>query len=275
MKNRLIVAAVAIPILILVIFLGPAWLLGIVVGGGAACCAWEFLRCVEKDAAQRLHIYATVSAFLIPFLSALFQTRLAAFVVLFLLFALLFIELMLSFRKETTMEFETVAVALMAGGIFPILLGSIVSLGLMEHGSVYAFLPFVAAFSSDAGAYFAGLALGKHALTPRISPHKTLEGSAGGFIGAIVVMLLYGLVLKAVGFTVNFAVMAVYGFFGSLASQLGDLSFSAVKRLFEIKDYGNLLPGHGGMMDRLDSMVWAAPVIWLLCLWVPAITKAV
>ena len=191
MKKRLIVAAVAIPILILVIFLGPSWLLGIVVGAGAACCAWEFLRCTEKDAAKRIHIYATVSAFLIPFLSSLLHTGLVCLVVLFLLFAVLFIELMLSFRSETTMEFETVTVALMAGGVFPILLSGIVRLDLLENGSVYAFLPFVAAFSSDGGAYFAGLALGKHALTPRISPHKTVEGSIGGFVGAIAVMLIY------------------------------------------------------------------------------------
>ena len=75
------------------------------------------------------------------------------------------------------------------------------------------------------------------------------------------------------GFTVNFAVMAVYGFLGSLACQLGDLSFSAVKRLCGVKDYGNLIPGHGGMLDRFDSMFWTAALVSLLVNWVPAITK--
>lgn len=273
MAKRLTVAAIAVPILILVVFLGPAWLLGLVVGLAAACCAWEFLRCTEKDAGRRFHIYAAVSAFLIPFLGSFFPWGRIIALMLFLLFAVMFTELMLSFRRETTMEFETVAVVILAGGVFPVLLGSIAQLRWMEYGSVYAFLPFVAAFSSDAGAYFAGIALGKHHLTPRLSPHKTLEGSVGGFLAAIVMMLLYGLVLMAFGYQVKLAVIAVYGFFGSLASQLGDLSFSAVKRLFGVKDYGTLLPGHGGMMDRMDSMFWAAPVIELLCLWAPAITR--
>ena len=84
---------------------------------------------------------------------------------------------------------------------------------------------------------------------------------------------MYGLVLRAFGFEVSFAVLGAYGFLGSLAAQLGDLSFSAVKRLYDVKDYGNLLPGHGGMMDRLDSMVWVVPVLELLAMWVPAIYK--
>ena len=275
MTKRLTVAAIAIPILIVVVFFCPAWTLGLVVGAGSACCTWEFLSCTEKDGGRRLRVYAAVSAFLIPFLSSIMDRGAAVCLVLFLLFAVVMAELMLSFRKETTMEFESVAVLLMAGGVLPVLLSSIVQLRLGDKGAACAFLPFVAAFSSDAGAYFAGLALGKHALTPRLSPNKTLEGSLGGFVGAIGMMLLYGLVLKLVGFEVRFAVLAVYGFLGSLASQLGDLSFSAVKRLFGIKDYGTLLPGHGGMMDRLDSMMWAAPVLELLVLWVPAISKAV
>ena len=273
MKNRLIVAAIAVPLLILVIFLGPAWLVGIVVGLASACCAWEFLHCTEKDAGLRICCYAAVSAFLIPFLSSLFSWGTILLIVSFCLLAAMFVELMLSFRHDTTMEFETLTVVMLAGSIIPITLSTVVRLALFENGSVYCFLPFVAAFCSDAGAYFAGLTLGKHQLTPRISPHKTLEGSIGGFLAAMLMMLIYGLVLRALKYEVNLAVIVVYGFFGSLVSQLGDLSFSAIKRLYGIKDYGTLLPGHGGMMDRLDSMVWTAPVIYMLSIWVPAITK--
>jgi len=194
-------------------------------------------------------------------------------IALFLLFAVMFCELMLSFRGETTMDFETAATVLLAGGILPILLSAIVRLGAREHGSVYALLPFVTAFSCDSGAYFAGTFLGKHKLTPRLSPHKTIEGSIGGFLAAIVLLLVYGLILKAAGFAIQFPVLAVYGFLGALACQLGDLSFSAVKRLCGVKDYGNLIPGHGGMLDRFDSMFWTAALIDLLVRWVPAITK--
>ena len=273
MKTRILVAVIAIPILVLIIFFAPVWVLGAVIGGIAACAAWEFLRCTEMDIKKRMLVYAAVASFCIPLGGAFFPADKVYEAVLFLLFAVMFCELMLSFRKETTMDFETVAVMLLAGGVMPILLAAIVRLDAREHGSVYALLPFVAAFSSDSGAYFAGTFLGKHKLTPRLSPHKTIEGSIGGFLSAIVLMLLYGLVLKAAKFEVNFAVLAVYGFLGSLACQLGDLSFSAVKRLCGVKDYGNLIPGHGGMLDRFDSMFWTAALIEILVTWVPAITK--
>lgn len=271
MKTRIIVAAIGVPVLVLIIFFAPVGVLGGVVGVISACCAWEFLRCTERDVKVRMMAYSAAAAFLIPLGAAFFSAGTVYFTVFFLLFALLFCELMLSFRGGSPMEFETVALGMMAGGIMPMLMSSIVVLGTREHGSIYALLPFVAAFSSDSGAYFMGISLGRHKLTPHLSPNKTIEGSIGGFLASVVLMLAYGLILKAAGFHVQLAVMAVYGFLGSLACQLGDLSFSAVKRLWGIKDYGNLIPGHGGMLDRFDSMHWTAALIALLVNWVPAI----
>ena len=273
MIPRVVSAVVAIPLILAVILLAPVWALGIVAGIACAIAAWEFLGCVQKPWNPRFSAYAAVSGFCIPFLSSFYDAGRVYIIVLFLLFAAMFIELMLSFRREKTLALETVTSVLLAGGIFPMLFGTVVLLGRMECGNVYALLPFVVSFSSDSGAYFAGTFLGKHALTPRLSPHKTLEGSAGGFVLAIVLTVVYGLVLQTGGFTVKLAVMGVYGFLGSLASQAGDLAFSAVKRLFSIKDYGKLIPGHGGMLDRLDSLIWTVPLLYLLALWVPAIAK--
>ena len=273
MLTRIIVSVIAIPILILIIVFAPLWALGIIVGIIAACCAWEFLRCTEKDLPARMHIVAAVCAFFIPFCSVFFHSGRVYEIAVFFLFAYMFGELMLSFRREKTMDFESVAVVLLGAAVMPILIASIVRLGAREHGSVYALLPFVAAFSCDAGAYFAGMAFGRHQMTPHLSPHKTIEGSIGGFLSAIALMLLYGLILRAAKFEVNFAVMAAYGLLGAVACELGDLSFSAVKRLCGIKDYGKLIPGHGGMLDRFDSMFWTAALLELLVSWVPAITK--
>ena len=136
MLTRVIVAVIAIPILILIIFLAPLWALGLVVGVISACGTWEFLRCAEKDAPVRMRAVASVCAFCIPFCSVFFSTGRVYEVALLALFAYLFIELMLSFRQERTMDFETVAVMLLGGGVLPVFIASIVRLGLREHGSV-------------------------------------------------------------------------------------------------------------------------------------------
>ena len=275
MLMRVIVAVIGIPLILLVVFLAPVWVLGILMGAISAVAAWEFLRCTEKGIVKpRFTAYAAVAAFCIPFLAVFYNSSRVYELAAFLLLAVMSVELMLSFLKETPMRFETVAAALLAGAVFPVLLSGVIRLATREaEGRVYALLPFVAAFASDSGAYLVGLFLGKHQLTPRLSPHKTLEGRAGGFVLAIALMLVYGLILRASGYTVNFAVMGVYGFLGSLAAQLGDLSFSAVKRLYDIKDYGKLLPGHGGALDRFDSMIWVAALLDLIVRWVPAIYK--
>lgn len=273
MLKRILVAAIGIPLLLVVILFAPLWLLGAVVGIICACCAWEFIHCMAPETHPRMLCYAAVASFCIPFCSVFYSAGKVYETVLFFLFALMLGELMLSFRKEKTMDFKFVAIVLLGGGVLPILLSSIVRLGDRDCGSVYALLPFVAAFSSDTGGYFVGLALGRHKLTPHLSPNKTLEGSVGCFLFGIGFTLIYGLILRAAGYTVNLAVMGAYGFFGALSAQLGDLSFSAVKRLCGIKDFGKLLPGHGGMLDRFDSMVWTAALLELLASWVPAIVK--
>ena len=272
MKTRILSAAVGIPLLLAVFLLLPEWCLGILIGGISGICAWELLHCLDPEQPPRISAYAAVCAFCICFLQSFYGLELFLVPALFALFALCFAELMLSFRKEPRIPFSVVANALFAGVVLPLLFSGFVRLGRMECGRYCALLPLVVSFSSDAGAYFVGVTLGKHKLTPHISPNKTLEGSVGGFVCAIALTLVYGLILKALGCTVNLPVLGVCGFLGSLASQLGDLSFSAVKRLAGVKDYGRLIPGHGGMMDRCDSLIWAAALLALLLRWVPVIT---
>lgn len=108
------------------------------------------------------------------------------------------------------------------------------------------FMPLVLAFTSDSGAYFAGRAFGKHKLAPVISPKKTVEGAIGGVASTVLFVLLYGLVLQLVcGFQVHYWAGLVYGIAGAVCGMVGDLMFSVVKRQAGIKDYGNVLPGHG------------------------------
>ena len=144
----------------------------------------------------------------------------------------------------------------------------------MQLGRYYIIAALILPFASDSGAYFAGLRFGKHKLAPVISPNKTVEGLVGGVIGATIGILLYCLILQLVfSRSVDYLSGIIYGVFGALAGTAGDLVFSTIKRQTGIKDYGSILPGHGGVLDRLDSMVATAPSAELMVLLLPLIVK--
>ena len=127
--------------------------------------------------------------------------------------------------------------------------------------------PFIGAFMSDTGAFFAGRAFGKRKLCPAVSPNKTVAGCIGGFVGSIAGMAVFHLVVKTwFQLDLGWGVVILMGVIGSLFGQLGDLSFSVIKREFGIKDYGAIFPGHGGVLDRFDSVLFVAPAYLLFML---------
>lgn len=270
MKTRVLVAVVAIPLLLLLIFLAPLWAFSILVGLISAGAAFEFLRCVDPAMPKRFMAYASVVGLATPVACAFAQGSVVTNAAVYLLVLVMFAEIMLSFRGEKKVTVETALRVIFAGGIMPLLLAALVRVGMRENSSLYLLLPFVAAFSCDSGAYFAGKFLGKRKAFPHLSPNKTVEGCVGGLVSSIAVMLLYGLVLSLLHYSVSYLSLALYGLLGAVACQLGDLAFSAVKRQYGIKDYGDLIPGHGGMLDRFDSMHFTAPMIELLVLLTPA-----
>ena len=272
MKTRTIVGITAIPLFILLIFFAPLWAFSIAVGLISGGAAWELLRCVDPKMPVRFRVFASVIALAIPIVYAFVRKGEVMSTAVYILALYIFTELLLSFRTEEHVKFETLLQILFAGSIMPILLTSLVRIGVRDNSSVYLLLPLVAAFSSDSGAYFAGSFHGKRKIFPHLSPNKSLEGCIGGLITAIVMMILYGFVLTLFKYEINFLYLAVYGLFGSAACQFGDLAFSAIKREYGIKDYGKLIPGHGGMLDRFDSMHFTAPMIELLVLLIPAIS---
>lgn len=126
-------------------------------------------------------------------------------------------------------------------------------------------LPFIAAWITDTFAYFTGRFFGKHKLAPTISPKKTVEGSIGGILFCVIFVCLYGLIVaKTCDLSPRWWILAPAGVFLSVVSQVGDLILSAVKRHFGIKDYGKLLPGHGGILDRFDSTLAVALLLVVL-----------
>lgn len=128
----------------------------------------------------------------------------------------------------------------------------------VDYGWEYLLLLAIATFGSDTGAYFAGMAFGKHKLIPRLSPKKTIEGSIGGILLGTILSVAYASYL---GIIETNRVLIVACFVLTITGQVGDLVFSAIKRHFGVKDYSNLLPGHGGVLDRIDSILFNALVL--------------
>lgn len=125
-------------------------------------------------------------------------------------------------------------------------------------------LPLLCAWGSDTFAYFIGINFGKHKMAPVLSPKKSIEGAVGGVVGAGVLVALYCAVFVAMGSDKSLFVLVPIGMVAAAFSQIGDLAASAIKRQTDIKDYGNIMPGHGGILDRFDSVLFTAPTIYIL-----------
>lgn len=136
----------------------------------------------------------------------------------------------------------------------------------MNQGLYYLAGAMIACAITDVAAYLVGRSIGKHKLCPSISPNKTVEGSIGGLLFTVFSLPLLGLALEQTGvLQVDYHKLVVYSVMASIVGQLGDLSMSAVKRICGIKDFGNIFPGHGGMLDRFDSQLLVVPFTFLYC----------
>lgn len=138
---------------------------------------------------------------------------------------------------------------------------------LMPEGRFIIWFVLIGAFATDTFAYFTGVFFGRHKLCPNISPKKTVEGAIGGTLGCGIFFLVAGYIFNSVfntGFSLTFLFLT--GIVAAIAAQLGDLTASVIKRNYGVKDYGTLFPGHGGIMDRCDSLIFTAPFIYFLFL---------
>ena len=274
MKTRILTAAVGIPAIIALVFFAPLWAIGIMMGLLCAGAAFEFIRCVAPNFKGRPALWPMLSGFVMPFWLSVRGEGASLYTLGYWLFFVLFLEMVLSFSGKSPLGLSQLMAGLTAGMVMPILLSAVVRIGLRgDCGRVNLMLPFVISFSCDGGAFFTGHAIGMHPMAPVLSPHKTMEGGIGGLACAMLGAVLYGLVLSGTGFTVSYGLLLLYGFGGGVACELGDLSFSAVKRVCGIKDYGKIIPGHGGVLDRFDSMYFTAPLLEILTFWLPAIAR--
>ncbi|MCL2383401.1 MAG: phosphatidate cytidylyltransferase [Oscillospiraceae bacterium] len=137
-----------------------------------------------------------------------------------------------------------------------------------EHGKFLIWYIFLAAWGTDTFAYFVGVKFGKHKFT-KASPKKSIEGSIGGTVGAVIICLIYTLIIN--GYTdvyITYWYIAIVAFVFSILGQLGDLAASCIKRYAEIKDFSELIPGHGGVLDRIDSILFLGPFAYLLLIYI-------
>lgn len=271
MRKRIITAAVLVPLLLLVLFVAPKVVTAVLFSLLCAIAAYEMLFNTGFVRHPRLVIYSMVAAAMVP-LWSFFGTD-AAWALAGILFfvTVLFMEVMLSDLK---LRFEKISICFVAGILLPYMLSALVRIIARHDGRYLILIPFVIAFLSDSGAYFIGCRYGKHKLAPVISPNKSIEGVAGGVTTAVVGMLIYLLVMQlGFGCRVNYLYALLYAILGSFMGVFGDLCFSSIKRQTGIKDFGNIIPGHGGVLDRFDSMLLIAPLTELLLMILPAVVK--
>lgn len=146
-----------------------------------------------------------------------------------------------------------------------VMLSYIYQIRMLEGGAFTVWLVFVCSWGCDTCAYCVGKLFGRHKMTPVLSPKKSVEGGIGGVAGAALIGFLYALAINYWGGAgVDVFRFVIIGLAGGVVSQVGDLAASAIKRNYEIKDYGTLIPGHGGIMDRFDSVIITAPIIYFL-----------
>lgn len=263
LKTRLLTAIIGVPLIILIL-LSPLPIIAFVVMLASCIGLYEYYRAVGLDKHKGLCITGYLATVVIS-MGAGYTTS-ASLLLIYLYVVALFIIMLLSHGKITVRELSLLIFGLI---YIPYFLSHISYIRSMELGRLYIWLVFIGAFLTDTCAYFAGCYLGKHKLCPNISPKKTIEGAIGGFIGGGLSFVLYGVIVNTFfagmlnGGQFNLIKLFVLGLFASAISQIGDLAASAIKRQYNIKDYGNCLPGHGGILDRCDSIILVAPVIFL------------
>jgi phosphatidate cytidylyltransferase len=264
--KRILTALVLIPLVLVLVFLGPDWLVTLAVGGVALLAAWEYLGIAQATGsrAPRIPVLAAIAIlfivnFMWPDKLTVALGALSLGLLVYCAFAVPVAEALQDAANSVFCLFYT-GFTLLA---LPILRSS-------EDGKSMVTFLLCAVWAGDTVAMYVGRALGKHKLAPRLSPNKTWEGAIGSVVGSLLAAIL--LIVLAMQLTRrDILVLAFRGpvyhwlllaLLVNVAGQVGDLAESALKRSAGVKDSGALLPGHGGILDRIDALLLAAPVLW-------------
>lgn len=254
LSQRIISALIGIPLLVLISFKGdPYFLLAVFLLTLLALL--EFRNMIINVQGKALVILLWVSALLFPLIFLLKYNYILPIFIFYLLFGFAYYVVSYPRYSPLDLSFTLLGVIYIFIGFFHLLL-----LRQLPEGFWLVLYLFIVVWGTDTGAYFTGIILGKHKLAPLISPKKTWEGFAGGLLSGVLVAYIYSIYVPLAAGKVLFYIAPLV----SLAGQLGDLFESSLKRFAKIKDSGQIIPGHGGVLDRFDSTLWAAPVIYYL-----------
>ncbi len=271
MKQRLITAAFGFAVLIPVLLFSDTIVLPIALALFSALGVWEMLGCVGLRDRLGLLIPSLIVAAVIPFAAryiTLSVGKISYTIAIFGVIVFIYMYYLLCNSVVSKGKLCVLDASLVFLTTLYITVGftSIVLLRDLPHGNLLILLVFIGAWVTDGAAYFVGRALGKHKLIPDVSPKKTIEGAVGGSVFCAISFVLFGLAAgKITTSSANVIEMLIAGLIISVISQFGDLIASLIKRHYGIKDYGKLFPGHGGVMDRFDSIIAIAPFLLMIC----------
>lgn len=265
------------------LFLHNTIVFNIVVMIITVCCMYEVLGSTGYVRNRALFIAAIIFSALVPifplidFVYGVLIT--VAYVASLFIIALLqhetiaLKELSFTFMMSAIIPFSLMTLCVFAK------IGALRPLTYSESDGLFLLLSaFGGAWFCDMGAYFAGSFFGKHKMAPTISPKKTFEGAAGGVLGNIVMLLIIGLIWKTFALSaaesIQWLALIMLAIITAVVGMFGDLIFSFIKRKCKIKDYGSIIPGHGGMLDRFDSLITTAPVVYIFIYFFPLVIRA-
>ena len=271
MTKRLLTAAVGVPLILFILFLDNSLVITIAVSLLSILATYEIL--IATKYLRNLPITATCLLFVgaAPFI--LSYDILHPYVpIISMVFLILLFTIMIF--AHNTVNFEEIAVMAFVSICFPLSFGSLAftQIRFEQHGVFYLVFIFTSTWIGDAGAFFVGTFFGKHKMAPSISPKKSWEGFVGGIVSSGIFSIIISILYEAIDYmttgTNNFKIDLIYLFLLSIVCSvlgvLGDFTASFIKRQCSVKDFGSIFPGHGGILDRFDSILFAAPLVYVL-----------
>ncbi|MBW2653367.1 MAG: phosphatidate cytidylyltransferase [Deltaproteobacteria bacterium] len=266
--KRWITALVLAPIFLWILIKGNTLLLAILVSVVAICAIREYLRIIFKNDERSLSNTIKIISYAVS-MALIISACLGSWEILFLILAMNLLALsvfVLSRFAGNHAIFDIIAKQVLGVVYIPVSLSLLVFIKELDGGTFWIIWLLIVVFANDTGAFYMGTFFGKRALSPTISPNKTIEGSLGGLTASVTI----GFIFCQIFFNdLSLSFLAIpASFFLAIAGQIGDLFESAMKRASNIKDSGRILPGHGGMLDRIDGLLLAIPVLYVYLVFV-------